>query len=435
MEDNKSSLMPKRHIAIAEAGRGFAAFYVFVFHIIKFTDIKDVLPKETIQYYIVKTLGTYGHEAVLFFFLLSGFSIHYSSLDRPLNNLQGVIRYFYLRFRRIYPIYLLAVILTLLLLYVGYYLYPAQFNHEYKELNAKIIFLNLIFLADRYYKDGILSRTIPINGPLWSLSYEVLYYLIYPLYWLFNKRYGQAATMIICAIISIIAITYSKIIGSNHFTNVLSLYVIWALGACVAQIFRTGILEKKYKWHYILFIIYLLSQSVWVLENATYTLGAYYEIIWGLLFFLTMLYFIVASENKIGKAEKIILALLFILGAVFIDVVSYLIKLTKDITYFYIKIHITLIIFLIIGLINKCNLRVVVRLILIPFEKIGAYSYALYIIHYPILFLFYELLKSYGYHSLIILCIIPVIMMLAKIIEGDYQIYMKKNLDRVLLGK
>jgi len=430
---NNSPFKPKKHVALAEAGRGFAAFYVLIFHIIKFTELRETLPKETIQYYVVYTLGSYGHEAVLFFFLLSGFSIHYSSLDRSLNTSKGLINYYYLRFRRIYPIYLLAIVLTLSLLFLGYYLFPSPFEKEIKELTVPVTFYNLIFLADRFYIEGIISRTIPINGPLWSLSYEVVYYFVYPLYWMLNKRYGQILTLAVCIVISIVSISYSNMFGHTHFTNVLSLYVVWGFGATVAQVYRTGVFEKKVKWSYVLAVIYLLAQSVWVLENATYTLGKYYDIIWGSLFFVMMLYFIVANENKKKKSEKVILSLLFIAGAFFVDIVAHYKEFASDQIYFYIKIQFTLGLFLTLVLIDKFSLSAFVRLILSPFEKVGPYSYALYIIHYPIFFFLHELFKNLGLSLLFIVFTAPVIITLAKVIEKNYQIYIATKLDRVFL--
>lgn len=428
-----SSLKPKKHVALAEAGRGFAAFYVLIYHVIKFTELREAFPKETIQYYVVYTLGNYGHEAVLFFFLLSGFSIHYSSLDRDLSGSRGILNYYYLRFRRIYPIYFLAIVLTLSLLFLGYYLLPSAFEKEIKELTATVTFYNLAFLVDRFYIEGIISRTIPMNGPLWSLSYEVLYYLIYPLYWMLNKRFGQIPTLAVCAIISIASITWSSMVGHAHFANVLSLYVVWGLGATIAQLYRTGIFEMKVRWSYVLAAIYLLAQSVWVLENATYTIGEFYEIAWGLLFFAMMLYFIIADENEKKRTDKIILSILFILGAVFIDVIEYYKEFASDAIYFYIKIQFNLALFLILTLIDKFSLSSFVRLVLSPFEKVGPYSYALYIIHYPIFFFFHELFIDSDFSLLFIILIAPLVIFLAKVIEKNYQIYVTSKLNAVFL--
>ncbi len=71
-----------------DALRGFAATYVLLFH--------------------AKIIPLFGQEAVILFFLMSGFLIYYvthSSADRP-----SAALYLYHRARRIYPIYLFSLL-------------------------------------------------------------------------------------------------------------------------------------------------------------------------------------------------------------------------------------------------------------------------------------------------------------------------------------
>jgi len=432
---NAENLLPKRYIMIAEAGRGFAALYVFVFHIIQYANLKAIMSVGTLPYYLVMFFGNYGHEAVLFFFLLSGFSIHYTSIDRPLGTFSGVLRYYYLRIRRIYPIYILAIILTLVLLYLGYSLFPSEYASEIHAIDGKVVMYNLAFLADRYYIEGIFAQALPTNGPLWSLSYEVLYYLIYPLYWLINRRLGQKGAMISFALLSILCITYTRHFEANHFTNVLSLYVIWVMGANVAQLLRSAERSRRSCWLCFTVAIYVLAESVWVLENATYTLGVYYEIVWGLLFFVVMLYFALIRESSIRRSHRIMLALTVVGGTIFIDLVSRYVDISKDMNFFYIKIHLTSMVFMLIAVSPKFNVRRLIYIVLGPFEKLGLYSYGLYIIHYPILFFTSAFLIHNQLNALYSLIIVPFIVLLAKYIEGSYHPYMGNWMDRIMLHK
>ncbi|HEY9051912.1 MAG TPA: acyltransferase [Gammaproteobacteria bacterium] len=426
---------PKKYIKIAEAGRGFAAFYVFIFHIIKFTQLREISPEGSIQYYLALTFGNYGHQAVLFFFLLSGFSIHYTSIDRPLNSLNGVFHYYYLRIRRIYPIYLLAIILTLMLLSLGYYLYPEQYAKEYELINPGVILYNLFFLDDRYYVEGILAPALPTNGPLWSLSYEVLYYLIYPIFWYLSLKMKYTRVIIPFAILSIFCISYAHYYHPNHLTNVLSLYIVWVMGATIAYIMRQPKLIKSSLWLYFVIAIYVLLQSVWVLENATYTLGVYYDILWGVLFFVVMLYFAIVEELDIKYWQRWFVASMIIIGVIFIDAITLFIDISKDMGYFYLKIHFSAIIFLVIALVPKFNIRKIVHITLRPFERMGFYSYGLYIIHYPLLFFISALLLYHQWSLFYALLFIPPIMFLAKAIEGPYQAALSKAMDKVVLNK
>lgn len=426
---------PKRYIKIAEAGRGLAAFYVFIFHIIKFTQLREISPEGSLQYYLALAFGNYGHQAVLFFFLLSGFSIHYTSIDRPLSSLKGIFHYYYLRIRRILPIYILAIILTLILLSLGHYLYPEQYAKEYALINSNVIFYNLFFLADRYYVEGILAPALPTNGPLWSLSYEVMYYLVYPLFWYLSLKMKYTKVVIPFGILSIFCISYANYFEPIHLTNVLSLYIVWVMGATIAHIMRLPEQDRKTLWFYFVIAIYILLQSAWVLENATYTLGVYYDILWGVLFFVVMLYFATVTELNIKQWQRWFVASIIISGVIFIDLITMFVDISKDMVFFYLKIHVSAAVFLMIALVPGFNIKRIIRVILSPFERMGFYSYGLYIIHYPILF-FASALLTYHHLSLFyMLILIPPIMLIAKAIEGPYQKVISKTMNRLILGK
>ncbi|MGO8746863.1 MAG: acyltransferase family protein [Thermoguttaceae bacterium] len=85
-----------------EAIRGFAATYVILHHA-HLTERSEV-----------RALLSFGQEAVILFFLLSGFVIYYASLRGV-----GLLRfgvYFSHRFRRIWPTFLISLALA----YVAY---------------------------------------------------------------------------------------------------------------------------------------------------------------------------------------------------------------------------------------------------------------------------------------------------------------------------
>jgi peptidoglycan/LPS O-acetylase OafA/YrhL len=91
-----------------EALRGFAAFYVFVAHL--------VVSKVPEKYEIVKLPFLFGQEAVMVFFLLSGFVIFYST-DKHKDKSFG--SYFLRRWNRIYPIFLLAMLVAFICAYAS----------------------------------------------------------------------------------------------------------------------------------------------------------------------------------------------------------------------------------------------------------------------------------------------------------------------------
>src|SRR5690606_21682538 len=78
-------------------------------------------------------------------------------------------------------------------------------------------------------------QTLWNNGPLWSLSYEMFYYLIYPAYWKACKWVGHKKTTIASLIISVGAMALSNAY-SSHALNLLALYALWCLGAALAHL-------------------------------------------------------------------------------------------------------------------------------------------------------------------------------------------------------
>ena len=81
--------------------RGFAALYVFATHFVP----ARVLSKESGMGFVFR----FGQEAVMLFFLLSGFVIYYSTAKQGDKSFRP---YFARRLRRIYPIYLIALALS-----------------------------------------------------------------------------------------------------------------------------------------------------------------------------------------------------------------------------------------------------------------------------------------------------------------------------------
>lgn len=102
---------PVQRVLLVECARGAAAIYVCLVHLNIIGHLAESLKYGKFLLYPLN----FGPEAVFLFFFLSGFSIHYSSNNRPLNTIVGIKHYYYLRFRRIYPIFLMAVGLSIAL--------------------------------------------------------------------------------------------------------------------------------------------------------------------------------------------------------------------------------------------------------------------------------------------------------------------------------
>jgi peptidoglycan/LPS O-acetylase OafA/YrhL len=159
---------PAGRLRRLECLRGAAALYVFVHHYVHVA-ITPQHPKLGLPF-------KFGQLAVLIFFVVSGFVIYYSSYsgarqpsepsDAPGLEFRG---YFIRRFRRIYPPFLVALLLTWLVqcLIVG-----GLADVEWRSLAG-----NVAMLQD----ENIASWFSPYinNTSLWSLSYEWAFYMMF----------------------------------------------------------------------------------------------------------------------------------------------------------------------------------------------------------------------------------------------------------------
>jgi peptidoglycan/LPS O-acetylase OafA/YrhL len=134
-----------------DAVRGVAAIYVAAGHI--FPDSMGLL--------------SFGQEAVIVFFLLSGFVIEYSSAD---SLHRGFGPYFTKRFLRIYSV-LLSLFLLLCLLMPDAMQAPGFWPR---------LLGNVLMLQDfAYAKPGVIVSAAFGDTPLWSLHYEWWFYMLY----------------------------------------------------------------------------------------------------------------------------------------------------------------------------------------------------------------------------------------------------------------
>ena len=119
-------------------------------------------------------LGGLGHEAVVFFFVLSGYVIAYVTTAKEKNWQQYALS----RAARIYSVAFPALILTIVLYYLGRYIDAEAFVELDQRLFGPVV---TILSALFFLNQGWFSITVFSNMPYWSLGYEVLYYVLFGL--------------------------------------------------------------------------------------------------------------------------------------------------------------------------------------------------------------------------------------------------------------
>jgi peptidoglycan/LPS O-acetylase OafA/YrhL len=200
-----------------ESLRGFAAAYVFIHH---------ARPAENVG---VGSLLYFGQEAVILFFLLSGFVIYYAT-SSPNHGPLSIRDYLIHRTRRIYPL----LIISLMAAYISASIaagtmVPVMWPN---------LMQNIFMMQDvSALKRGVWADTYYGNSPLWSLSYEWWFYLLFiPLELL--RPFRAQAKLRAVAILSIVGFcTYQ--LHPNPISLFASYFIIWWVGVEMAREYRT----------------------------------------------------------------------------------------------------------------------------------------------------------------------------------------------------
>jgi peptidoglycan/LPS O-acetylase OafA/YrhL len=171
-----------------------------------------------------------NNEAVLLFFVLSGFSIRLSVGCAGLVTAADINVYLYRRFRRILPLYVVALALTAILGALGRHLDEPAFS-------LHTLVGNLLFLQTPATVRGVWFVPYGENGPLWSLSFEMFYYLFFPVMviGLVGLRITKRPVSFACAAgLSLLGLALFNLVPCPPF-SFLSLLVVWYCGVDLAE--------------------------------------------------------------------------------------------------------------------------------------------------------------------------------------------------------
>ena len=148
--------------------RFFAAAEVLIFHACGAQLHLDGTPS------VIRDLFDNGYEAVTFFFLLSGFVLTYSHRrDHDLSSGAALRRYYFGRITRIYPVYWLALLIA-----APQFLYEGM--REINPLYSVGEFASSLLLAPTLLQTWYPPAAALWVWSAWSLSVEATFYLILP---------------------------------------------------------------------------------------------------------------------------------------------------------------------------------------------------------------------------------------------------------------
>lgn len=164
-QNSGSSSLPKVHYFWLDWLRFSAAFVVVICHARGSSFVEYGRLEQKYHSLLVATAFAFsrvGQEAVILFFVLSGFLVGGRSLQRAINQSFSLFCYSIDRVTRIYMPLLPALVLTAcLLLYRGENLCP------------------LVFCGNLVGLNGVFVEDYGGNSPLWSLAFEIWFYVMW----------------------------------------------------------------------------------------------------------------------------------------------------------------------------------------------------------------------------------------------------------------
>ena len=161
----------ERHDLYLDWLRGLAALLVFLTHVrggffVKWSDL-DASSQNFLNYFLF-VVTRLGREAVVVFFVLSGFLVGGQAIQELRNRRYSLSKYLVARVSRLYTVVVPALFLTAV-----FDVLHGVWGSSTHGLRSFLI--NLFFLQD------ILGPVYGSNAPLWSLSFEWWFYVIFGL--------------------------------------------------------------------------------------------------------------------------------------------------------------------------------------------------------------------------------------------------------------
>lgn len=155
--------------AYLDLARVTAAFAVLAHHL-------SILNNDAFEW-----LQNFGHAGVIAFFIISGYVIGYVSYEKE----SSYRSYMLNRMARIYSVMIAAWILTFLLDSIGSWLSPATYTgYIADDMFPLRVIAHITFLHEAWF----VSVQWLSNQPLWSLSYEFQFYILYGLIFFLRGR-------------------------------------------------------------------------------------------------------------------------------------------------------------------------------------------------------------------------------------------------------
>jgi peptidoglycan/LPS O-acetylase OafA/YrhL len=199
----------------------------------------------------------FGHQAVMVFFVLSGFFISSAVISRWLSGNWSWRDYAIDRSSRLYVVLIPALLLGWVWDKAGSSIFASTglYSQPLEGFGAAIAQNRVtpgIFLGNLLYLQTIVCPTFGSNGPLWSLANEFWYYILFPVALAAGMAWRANSTRR-AILLTIIAVFLAIFVGSEILVG----FLIWLAGAVLVLAFSNwGFLGKGW------LILYILASSL-----------------------------------------------------------------------------------------------------------------------------------------------------------------------------
>jgi peptidoglycan/LPS O-acetylase OafA/YrhL len=229
--------------------RFFFAMMVFVSHLQFFS-------KEDLFFHkIYDTVFYEGYLGVSFFFILSGFILSLNYKDRLLKK-EAVAKEFWIaRFARIYPLYLLTLLIAVPLTLPGI---------KISLLPSLLKFLCNLFLLQSFIPTTAFYYSF--NAPSWSISCEMLFYLLFPFIVTIGRQRRAILSVIPVFLIPVgIHFFPENLLHRLFYINPVFRLVDFLIGILIFDLYQTTFLHKIFKSALTATFIEILSITIFII--------------------------------------------------------------------------------------------------------------------------------------------------------------------------
>jgi len=223
--------------------RGVAALSVMAGHVrgLFFADFSNVL-HQTVIVRILYAVTGFGHQAVVVFFVLSGYFIGTSVCESVDGHSWSWRIYLVNRLTRLELVLFPALILGAVCDHIGLKLPQAAsfyYGGLYKYYEPSVALRSTVpaFFGNLLFLQGIRSPVFGSNGPLWSLSYEFWYYILFPLLMLAAASWAGIRRIVYLAFFLILL----WFVG----TQIRFYFLIWLAGVLVGRVHHMARLRSS----------------------------------------------------------------------------------------------------------------------------------------------------------------------------------------------